>query len=228
MVDNYHEPIIGEEEFDLTSKFSRPEIGLCDNTPQIYLINGLKRSGKDFTANLLAKAFTASGKSVEVISFAGPMKRIIASTFGISEAQLDIYKNAPDDFLIHTDSSKDCMNISTTNFRTILQRFGTEAIKPEFGNDVWAKLAGDTIKESSADIVIISDFRFVEEYNYIYDIYGSATTTLYVQGTVTESADTHSSECKPAIIFDHIIDNSGQNDNVSNWIYQHIKGLTCK
>lgn len=114
---------------------------------KLIFIAGAKRSGKDTFGALLKDAFELQGKSVELISFAGPMKQILSITLGVGLNELDAAKNNPD--LPH---------------RGYLQRLGTEAMKPIFGDDVWTTIANKAITESSADYVIITDFRFPEEY----------------------------------------------------------------
>ena len=49
------------------------------------------------------------------------------------------------------------------NFRQILQSFGTEAMKEEFGQDVWVNLLKERALNSSANFIIVPDFRFFSE-----------------------------------------------------------------
>lgn len=122
---------------------------------QVIYISGYKRSGKDTFGEMIAKKFISQGKSVKVLSFAGPMKQILAVTLGISEEELDILKND-----------------KTTPHRGYLQRLGTEGMKPVFGEDVWVRLANSTIEESEAEYIILTDFRFPSEfYNCVLQPY---------------------------------------------------------
>ena len=184
---------------------------------QIILINGLKRSGKDYSASLMKSKFEELGKSVEIISFAAPMKRIIAATFGITEEQLELYKNRNDIYSVHTFDFSIIADVGKTDFRKILQNFGSEAMKPEFGDSVWADIGHKNAMKSTADIVIISDFRFDTEWqrfaseeNMSYDL-----TSVYVQGPEKESSDTHISEQKPNIEFSAILHNEDQDETLN-------------
>ena len=129
--------------------------------PLVIQLLGFARSGKDWTASQLKAYFESQGKSVEIMSYAAPMKRIAATLFGISLEQLDVAKNNPATYPIYCgEYGRDYLE---TDFRQFLQRLGNDAVKPEFGDDVWAKLAKANIDKSTADIIIIPDCRFTVE-----------------------------------------------------------------
>jgi hypothetical protein len=125
---------------------------------------GFARAGKDFTAAGLKSYYESIGKSVELYSYAAPMKQIAATLFGVTLEQLDDYKNRSTEcgMELYDDGSIDSL-LPTITFRTILQRLGNEALKPIFGDGVWANLAKQHISKSSADIIIITDCRFTVE-----------------------------------------------------------------
>lgn len=137
------------------------ELTAKQKRPLIIQLLGQARSGKDWTASQLQAYFESQGKSVEIMSYAAPMKRITATLFGISLEQLDDCKNNPA-FCTISSRLNDGPQPSfiETNFREFLQRLGNQAMKPEFGDNVWAKLMQANIDKSSADIIIISDCRF--------------------------------------------------------------------
>ena len=192
-------------------------------TKQVILINGLKRSGKDYSASLMKQMFEDRGMSVELISFAGPMKRIIAKTFEISEAELDIYKNEQATICLKEDRT------DLTNFRRILQRFGNEAMKPEFGDEVWADIGCTKALESKADIVIMPDFRFDTEYNKFNRAKGNFEfTSVYVQGPEKESSDTHSSEQKPNVEFSAELNNIAQDESLTEYVRMLVENILQK
>lgn len=141
--------------------------------PLVIQLLGQARSGKDWTASKLKAYFESQGKSVEIMSYAAPMKRIATKLFGISLEQLDDFKNRSDKVSIEVYDNENILDKTSpsfqleTNFRTFLQRLGNDAIKPEFGDDVWAKLAKANIDKSTADIIIMPDCRFNVELNAI-------------------------------------------------------------
>lgn len=138
--------------------------------PLVIQLLGQARSGKDWTASQFKTYFESQGKSVEVYSYAAPMKQIAATLFDITLEQLDNYKNHPLEYVIDITQLSDFkvpVDIHNTNFRRFLQLLGNEAIKPIFGDNVWAKLAKENIAKSTADVIIIPDCRFAVELNEV-------------------------------------------------------------
>lgn len=139
------------------------------NKPIIIQLLGQARSGKDWTASQLKSYFESQGESVEIMSYAAPMKQIAAVLFDISLETLNELKNNSDRYEITlVDHNKRQYENSiedyfSSNFRTLLQRLGNEAMKPIFGDAVWANLMHQSIHKSSADIIIIPDCRFIVE-----------------------------------------------------------------
>ena len=140
--------------------------------PLVIQLLGLARAGKDWTAEQLKQAFEAQGKSVAVMSYAAPMKRIAASLFGVSLDELDKYKNNPNYYSIWVCTPSNHTVLNHFNFRTFLQRLGNESMKSEFGNSVWADLMKTQIANADADVIIIPDCRFQVE----LDTFPQATT----------------------------------------------------
>jgi hypothetical protein len=123
---------------------------------EIILINGLPRSGKDTMADYLVKYH-----DYKKISFADSLKDIIAVSLDISRETLDNFKN--DDVQLRFQETNG-YNEKLMNFRTLLQRFGTEATKPIFGNDIWSRLLYEKIMKSEHNKFVVPDFRFLIEY----------------------------------------------------------------
>lgn len=181
---------------------------------KIIAINGKKRSGKDYNAKLLKEKLEDNGYSVAIISFAYPIKDIIAKTFNISVDDVELYKNESDEYGLEIKvypNNQPSGVIKYIDMREILQRFGTEAMKPYFGKAVWANLTYNKIEEMGCDYSIIPDFRFPEEYR-------DDIITVKVKNDVIDnsSTDSHSSENSlNDFNFNYIIDNTGYCDTNS-------------
>ena len=186
---------------------------------QMILINGAMRSGKDFTASLLAEELNLLGLSTELVSFAYPMKYIISQTFDISLEQLDDYKN---NLMSLASEEQEVI----TNFRQILQRFGTEGMKPVFGDDVWAVMGWQKAINSRADVIIITDYRFdIEGQTFVRnakDLVDVFIDFIYIKGQAS-AGDNHSSEVKPSLEFNYEVDNSKQDDTVKQFVKFYAK-----
>lgn len=184
---------------------------------KIILINGKKRHGKDYLARMLAQSLKDFGESAEIMGFADTLKRIISKTLDITIEDLEKYKNHPDTFLLYYMRKNphvgDDQILQEINFRQILQTFGTEAMKDEFGQDVWVKLLEERAQKSSANFIIVPDFRFLCEQI-------SPCTVKIFNNDIVEN-DNHRSENElNDFKFNHIIDNTGRLD-----ISQQVKTL---
>ena len=161
--------------------------------PLVIQLLGQARSGKDFTAAQLKLYYESIGKSVEILSYAAPMKRIAAKLFDISLNDLDKYKNNPSHYSLWVCTPSDHTVLNHLNFRVFLQRLGSDAIKPEFGDTVWADLMLLNITKSDADIVIIPDCRFMVE----LDTFPKAVTIRVVNNALAAPMN-HASELELA------------------------------
>lgn len=158
---------------------------------QVILIKGRKRVGKDTVADMLHKYLQDAGHDVSRASFAQPMKDIIADTFDISLEELDLCKNKPEDAKICLINMKHSAIMELSDFRKVLQRFGTEAMKKHFGDDVWSELLYNNLK---SDVTIVSDWRFKSELAYLQSKQDVMITTISVFSGEPLPNETHISE----------------------------------
>ena len=169
--------------------------------PTIIQLLGQARAGKDFTAQSLKEYYISKGYTVEIKSYAAPMKRMAATLFGISLDQLDDFKNRDEQVsieiydMLHCNGGKFQFEL---NFRTFLQRLGNEAVKPLFGDAVWANLMQQAISKSSADIIIIPDCRFTTE----LQTFPTSITVRVINSSLEPPMD-HASELE---LLDYLVD----------------------
>lgn len=180
-----------------------------NSQPLVIQLLGFSRAGKDFTAAQLKLYYESIGKSVEIMSYAAPMKQIVATLFGIDLSTLDELKNNSERYELNIfdhDRKAYAPSIEewfSTDFRTLLQRMGNEAIKPIFGDAVWANLMQSAISKSSADIIIIPDCRFQVELEAI------GGTTVRIINTALPPPIQHASELELAhVSTDFVLDNT--------------------
>ncbi|MCK4960169.1 MAG: hypothetical protein KAT00_12235, partial [Planctomycetes bacterium] len=138
-------------------------------------------------------------------SFAEPLKDIICTTMGISRADLDMYKNDAEPICVR-EGGDGYNHIAITDFRSILQMFGTDAMKKHFGQDVWVNLLIGKLPQSGT--VIISDWRFEHEYELLKSyIFGNITTVRVHDDDLTD--DGHASENDlNGFSYDYVLDNT--------------------
>lgn len=130
---------------------------------------GKKRSGKDTACEMLAAIVYP--RKVQRIGFADELYRDVAR-------MLDI----PVHFIIQ---NKD-------HFRLILQGYGTDYVRWQFGEDYWIRRWDEVYRESEADIVVVPDVRFVNEADFIQK-HGGEVWRIKRQCAVT-TIDLHVSE----------------------------------
>lgn len=184
---------------------------------KLILVSGKKRSGKDYSAGLLAESLRSRGHSVEVKSFAEPMKQIMSVIFGVSLGTIETAKNEPHNFpVVMTQSNTESNAIRfSTDMRQILQKFGSDAMKPIFGNDVWVRLMDQYVQSSSADFIIVPDFRFLIEHI-------PSAITVRIKCNLAESTDQHVSEIElDNFAFDYVLNNDNHQltqQNLDNFV----------
>jgi len=171
----------------------------------VILITGQKRSGKDTVAKMLQEYLPKS----TISSFAGPMKDITANTFNITLEELDYAKNE--------GRLKALLKFKRlvffTDFRKFLQRFGTEGMRPVFGDKVWVEQLVTTLPLENT--VIASDWRFPLEKNYLeYLGYDVKTVKVLRENKREKKRDMHSSEQTDRLIADAVLVNDGTLDEL--------------
>jgi len=162
---------------------------------KIILISGYKRSGKDYITNEIKEAY-----GIESLTFATPLKQIMATTLGISVDKLEALKNDP--------SQKWENSGVSFSARELLQRFGTDAMKKEFGDDIWTRMLYYNLPSSG--VVVVSDWRFKVEYEYLST--RCKVLTVRVTDRNIINTDQHPSEIElDDFDFDVHIDNTVKN-----------------
>jgi hypothetical protein len=157
------------------------------------------------------------------------MKQIISTTFGITLEQLDVLKNEETRIALDDEFGE---TFDTTTFRRILQRFGTEGMKPVFGDDVWAKLGANKALGSDTAFTIISDYSFDIEYDVMRAAclaetldYGTSVylCTIHIDSVQDLLISVHPSERTPEAPFDYNVDNSRKDATVKYWVQEFVQ-----
>jgi len=182
---------------------------------KIILVNGKKRSGKDYFSGLLKQELESNGRTVQIMHLADPMKEIISTVFECTKDELEEYKNNPERFPVTV--FEDTHGARDTDFRKILQLFGSEGMKPHFGDDVWAQLLMNKANKSNDDFIIVPDFRFLCEARSPY--------TVNVFNDDINCTDSHKSENElNDFKFKYTIDNTGHKD-ITSQVQEVANGL---
>ncbi len=159
-------------------------IGIC----------GKKFHGK----STIAKYFVDRG-FIE-LTFAESLKKICKEIFNLSDEQL--YGNLKEEIDIYWNMTP----------RQILQKVGTDLFRVHFDNDIWVKSIDKKIQlYKDTHNIVISDVRFLNEYNLIKSYDGIIINVVRDINT----QDMHISENSLSdIVFDYNIDNNGSIDDL--------------
>ena len=185
---------------------------------KVIMINGKSMSGKDTVANIMKEKLESSGKRVLVMHFADLVKYYATQYF-------------------NWNGEKDEAG------RGLLQEIGTTVMRSHYP-EYWAEIIGKfidayTIPERSFfDYILIPDWRFVNEYEVVYDyaaIQNNKTITirvnryvndeLFINPNMTGEQLIHISECElDNFAFDWIIENRGTIEDLGDSIDEILKG----
>jgi hypothetical protein len=119
-------------------------------------IAGYKGSGKDTAGSVLIDMF-----EFQKMSFAAPIKNLVASTFDLSRSMLD--GTTPESRDLREQILPHVFNKTP---RFLLQVIGT-GFRDLIDKDVWVKIVEEKYKNSLSQHVVITDVRFPNEVEMI-------------------------------------------------------------
>lgn len=164
---------------------------------KVIAICGYKRSGKDTVAN-----FIQSNYNYSHVKIANSLKNICKYMFDFTDDEME------------TDS-KDVLNDQWgVTPRKVLQYFGTEMMQyhiqeliPNIGREFWIRKCIKDMESLNNDKIVISDLRFIHEYEALKRKYGKSLYILKLLKT-GDKCDCHESETEwEKIQADYIISN---------------------
>jgi hypothetical protein len=136
---------------------------------KIIAISGKKHSGKDTAARVIME--TLGDVPMVRIAFADALKEEVAKVCGVTVDYIELNKDI---------------------FRPILQWWGTEWRRNMFGDNYWIDRLFDKVDVAPADVIVITDVRFKNEYDAIQSWQGTKMM-LRIERAFT-GGDMHSSE----------------------------------
>lgn len=189
---------------------------------KVILLGGKKRTGKNTAEKFLKNYLETKGFSVATVSFAEPLKEMVAMIFDITLEDVEFYKNNPNKTWIELINSHNQV-VAQTDFRRVLQKFGTEVRNAYLGRNFWVNLAKDKVTASRADYVIISDWRFIHEASEMMKDFDTKTIIINKD---TGSVDTHASEKElETFIPDYQISNEGTLEQLEEKMFKIARNL---
>ena len=179
---------------------------------QIILSSGKSQSGKDTAAKLIENHLQENGYNVLTIHFADLVKFYATQYWG-------------------WNGEKD------RNGRALLQMIGTTIMRnryPTYWAEIVAKFIDAVNEINYFQVVLIPDWRFINEYETVYD-YAQLSHqkiitirinrynedgSLYINPQMNERQATHISECElDNFPFEWVVENKGTLEDLKNSIY---------
>lgn len=114
-------------------------------------IHGKKHSGKDECYLAIKNYYSDLGLLVERVAFADSCYEEVAKAYGVSVEYIKQHKE---------------------NFRLIMQGHGTDYRRKLFSDNYWIEKVLNKLLQAKADVVVLPDVRFVNEYLCIRDMDG--------------------------------------------------------
>jgi len=152
--------------------------------PRVIAICGFKRTGKDTIAD-----WFCAHHGYEKLKIADPLKRICNVLFNLTEQQLEGNEK---------ELTDPRWGVSP---RRIMQFVGTEMMQyklqelmPQVDRTFWIKHLIDRCSATKQEKVVISDVRFVHEYNALKSHYGREAVFIKVISDRNNQSDNHESE----------------------------------
>lgn len=190
-------------------------------SPFFIGVSGPAGSGKDAVAEAINSVLNRisckklSGKKIQVMSFADPLKMVCNVALGLTEEDM------------YTQEGKKRMATlypHMTN-REVLQKVGTECFRNTFGGDVWVTALMHQVIKKKVDVVIVPDVRFdneaamVKEHGVLINIIPS------FQGYTPIVQSGHASEAGITLLPDLIVFNDSTLDAMVFKVLEYVGTL---
>ena len=214
-------------------------------------------SGKNQYADFLKEVFNKQEYSVEFDLYANDLKKNASEDFKLLQdvinskidsisstlqSYFDVFDRISVDAEHYIVDELNKLKFYDYNFfedktiitRTLLQLYGTEIFRNRFKDDYWLELLANRINKSDADVIIVTDTRFVNELENMYDyVKDRRIVPIRIERDINirEGNKEHPSETglDNYTFWEYIVDNNGTLEDLkdsSKWVCNDI--LTYK
>jgi hypothetical protein len=149
---------------------------------------------------------------VEYISLDEPLREIVRKGFGLTKEQM-------------TKPDEPVFVEMTVTPRQLLQKWGTDILRPELGDDIFLRVMETKIKESFTAILVITDVRFPNEAKLI-NCSGGRVVHIVRPGHAGSVHTSHASETPlPEELVDHVIVNDKGLEEFATRVMEVVEGI---
>lgn len=172
---------------------------VIEHKTKIILMSGKKRSGKNTFAERMIENIKKDGKTYEMLSFAKHLKEnSYNDTLILTERINNLFDEIERESVFLNDNVyykklKNELYTTKKDFgdgektlvsRSILEFYGTQIFRDRVDEDYWIKCTYNDIKDKvnkGVDYIFLTDCRFENEINYIYDKLSKSTNINIVR-----------------------------------------------
>jgi len=197
------------------------------------MFGGKIHSGKNFAAKKLIDIYESHGVKAETMMLAQGVKDGCKDDYSqlasyLNSLSLKAKENGDDELAAELSINEDNWYENKTNItRILLQTYGTEIFRNRVDENWWTDRLAERIKNSDAEVIIVTDFRFPNEYNRLTELVGDdndiKTIHVFREADNDAAVTGHSSEnALDDFKFDYEIDNNGSESDLNeklNWLY---------
>jgi len=192
-------------------------------TPLMKLIAvcGRRRSGKDTIAHHLVQTY-----GYQHLKISKPMKDAMKSLFGFSDEEME------------SDKKEEIHPVWNVSPRNLMQYIGTDVFRnhiqttiPGIGESFWVRRFVQSVKDEHGNTpIVVSDMRFINEYNYIYNELTTDMKVIRVERNhstmVDNRSDCHISEKQyMEIPYDFYLENTGTIEDLLHKVDEAVTPL---
>ena len=206
---------------------------------KVWMFGGKIHSGKNLAAKIAKEWLESNGLKVDCEMLAKGVKDGCRRDF----AELTNYLNELSEMAKSNGDNKlaELLHVEDENWyenktaltRILLQTYGTEIFRKNVSENWWTEQLVKRIKESDADVVLVTDFRFPSEYHDLKVAFPETNTLRIWRGNkektgfvdTIDRTQAHDSETAlDHFVFDYEIDNNGTIEELEKKIKEVFAG----
>lgn len=172
----------------------------------IYMVSGKIRSGKDYVSDILVNNF-----GFTKYAFADKLKQETSESCNIDLKYFS------------TQFGKASMSVYGKTYRQLL--IDQAEYKKMFDKNYYTKVVVNQIEKSGIDKIVISDFRYPYEYDFMREKLGSyydiRTINVQREGSLVTKFSSENALCE--FEYDLIIDNNKDSNHVQQQLFSGLK-----
>lgn len=174
---------------------------------RVIALTGANRVGKD----TMAVCFEQLG--FQPLKIARPIKEIVKQLFDLEDYQLETDAKDNDKVYYGKTPRQLLQWVGTDMFQHTLQQF-----IPEVGRNFWIEKVAKTVQDNPTKTFVISDLRFLHEYNFLYQRFGKNFQVIRIIRSVPYQVKHESDSSHTQVPIHCTYENNGTKEDMQRWV----------